>query len=343
MTKIIQRHDTAANWTSVNPVLAAGEMGVETDTNKFKFGDGTTTWSSLAYAAGEGGGIDAYTKAETDDLLNTKQDKLTAVGSVNIATKDLTNINIVENITGGSLTSSYTYTLSSNMSGAGYGLVTLPNKVINFSTASSWEVVVKTTVGIKGVNYVRIFGSLTAGFEFGIFCNSGYTYIKQRISLNGSSWAFDRNYNIQNKTINYLKVSFDGTKYQFSDSADGITFNNRDSYRSSNTIKDSRIGLAYSNSSDNYYPASISLPESYYIIDGIKIPFVEILGEVLAISNDTATTSSLGVVQPDGTSITISETGVISGQDVKTFTGYSDTGTLVLKSINGVLQWVAEG
>lgn len=54
MTKIIQRHDTAANWTAVNPVLAAGEMGVETDTNKFKFGDGTTAWSGLAYAAGGG-------------------------------------------------------------------------------------------------------------------------------------------------------------------------------------------------------------------------------------------------------------------------------------------------
>ena len=55
MTKIIQRHDTAANWTSVNPVLASGEIGVETDTNKFKFGDGTTAWVNLAYAAGEGG------------------------------------------------------------------------------------------------------------------------------------------------------------------------------------------------------------------------------------------------------------------------------------------------
>ena len=66
MTKIIQRHDTAANWTSVNPVLAAGEMGVETDTNKFKFGDGTTAWNSLAYAAGEGGGGSGTTLTSTD-------------------------------------------------------------------------------------------------------------------------------------------------------------------------------------------------------------------------------------------------------------------------------------
>ncbi len=50
------RHDTAANWTSRNPVLLAGEVGVETDTNKVKVGNGTTAWNSLPYLAGEGGG-----------------------------------------------------------------------------------------------------------------------------------------------------------------------------------------------------------------------------------------------------------------------------------------------
>ena len=35
--RIQVRRGLAADWTSVNPVLAAGEMGVETDTNKFKF------------------------------------------------------------------------------------------------------------------------------------------------------------------------------------------------------------------------------------------------------------------------------------------------------------------
>jgi hypothetical protein len=47
---IRHRRDTAANWTSVNPVLLAGQMGYETDTRKHKFGDGTTAWNSLAYA-----------------------------------------------------------------------------------------------------------------------------------------------------------------------------------------------------------------------------------------------------------------------------------------------------
>ena len=43
------RRDTAANWTSVNPVLASGEFGLEADTGKIKFGDGSTHWTGLAY------------------------------------------------------------------------------------------------------------------------------------------------------------------------------------------------------------------------------------------------------------------------------------------------------
>lgn len=49
-TIIQQRRDTAANWTSTNPTLAAGEVGWETDTKKAKIGDGTTTWTALTYA-----------------------------------------------------------------------------------------------------------------------------------------------------------------------------------------------------------------------------------------------------------------------------------------------------
>lgn len=50
--KIQLRHDTAANWTTVNPVLLEGEVGIETDTRKQKFGDGTTAWNSLPYDVG---------------------------------------------------------------------------------------------------------------------------------------------------------------------------------------------------------------------------------------------------------------------------------------------------
>lgn len=48
------RNDTAANWTSANPTLAVGEMGIETDTDKFKIGDGSTAWTSLGYGGIQG-------------------------------------------------------------------------------------------------------------------------------------------------------------------------------------------------------------------------------------------------------------------------------------------------
>ena len=48
-TRMQQRRGTAAQWTAANPTLAAGEIGFETDTNKFKMGNGSSAWTSLAY------------------------------------------------------------------------------------------------------------------------------------------------------------------------------------------------------------------------------------------------------------------------------------------------------
>lgn len=45
------RNDTAANWTTANPILATGEMGIESDTAKYKIGNGSTAWTSLAYSS----------------------------------------------------------------------------------------------------------------------------------------------------------------------------------------------------------------------------------------------------------------------------------------------------
>jgi hypothetical protein len=54
-TRMQQRRGTAAQWISTNagagPVLNAGEMGWESDTNKFKIGDGVNNWSNLDYFA----------------------------------------------------------------------------------------------------------------------------------------------------------------------------------------------------------------------------------------------------------------------------------------------------
>jgi DNA-directed RNA polymerase subunit L len=52
-TRIKLRRDTAINWLSINPILAAGEPGLETDTGKIKYGDGTTAWELLKYGGSD--------------------------------------------------------------------------------------------------------------------------------------------------------------------------------------------------------------------------------------------------------------------------------------------------
>ena len=58
-TKLQIRRDTAANWTSANPTLSAGEFGFETDTYKLKIGNGSSAWTSLAYYDDQISGLDS--------------------------------------------------------------------------------------------------------------------------------------------------------------------------------------------------------------------------------------------------------------------------------------------
>ena len=48
-TRFKLRNGTAAEWTTANPVLLGGEIGVETDTRRYKIGDGATAWAGLSY------------------------------------------------------------------------------------------------------------------------------------------------------------------------------------------------------------------------------------------------------------------------------------------------------
>lgn len=48
------RRGTAATWTTANPTLADGEIGIESDTDLFKIGDGVTAWANLSYGGLQG-------------------------------------------------------------------------------------------------------------------------------------------------------------------------------------------------------------------------------------------------------------------------------------------------
>lgn len=71
------RRDTAANFTSGNPVLAQGEMAVETDTLRYKLGDGATAWNGLQY-----GVFDGFTSGRRYQFDDTTTDADPGAGKV---------------------------------------------------------------------------------------------------------------------------------------------------------------------------------------------------------------------------------------------------------------------
>lgn len=44
------RRGTTTQWSTNNPILAEGEIGIDTTVDRFKVGDGATAWNSLAWA-----------------------------------------------------------------------------------------------------------------------------------------------------------------------------------------------------------------------------------------------------------------------------------------------------
>lgn len=66
------RRGTAAEWTAANPILTQGEFGYESDTTKFKVGDGTASWTELGYATG-GGALTEATASATYAPLNISE------------------------------------------------------------------------------------------------------------------------------------------------------------------------------------------------------------------------------------------------------------------------------
>ena len=150
-TRIQIRRDTATNWYNVNPQLASGEIGFETDTGKFKIGNGTNIWRTLEYASILPSGISsvavtsfntrqgAVTLTDTDvntALGYTAADAADLSGFQSSTSTDITNaINTAEGYTDTSIEN-----LNIGTNGAGNvvstdGTQTLTNKTLGSSTS----------------------------------------------------------------------------------------------------------------------------------------------------------------------------------------------------------------
>ena len=160
-SRMQQRRDTAANWTSNNPTLAAGEIGFESDTNQFKIGDGTTAWTSISYAGG--GGLSFASTA-------------TAAGTTTLTSSSKTT----QNFTG---TSTQTVQLPAvSTLSLGFAFQILNNSTQSLTINSSGGNLITTLqTGFSGVFIVTaITGTTAASWDFQF---SGFDYISGTGSL----------------------------------------------------------------------------------------------------------------------------------------------------------------
>jgi len=97
--RIQLRRDTAANWASVNPTLLGGEIGIETDTLKFKIGNGQR-WNqttSYAFKAGEANGL-ATLNSEGKIPTSQLPTALSITADINAAFASMTTSTITEGV-----------------------------------------------------------------------------------------------------------------------------------------------------------------------------------------------------------------------------------------------------
>jgi len=156
VTQIQVRRGTAAQWTSANPTLAAGEWGYESDTNKAKIGNGSSAWTALSYFGGSG--------TVTSIVAGTglSGGTITTSGTIAIDTATTVDVSTAQTLTNKTLTdpkinlainaqtgTTYTFVLADNgkfvtASNASAITVTIPpNSSVAYATGAQLNIIQK--------------------------------------------------------------------------------------------------------------------------------------------------------------------------------------------------------
>jgi hypothetical protein len=172
-----QRRDTAANWTSTNPTLAAGEMGIETDTYKFKVGNGSTAWATLPYSvdipsqtgqAGKflktNGTITSWDTVAGDIEGVTAGTGLTGGGTsgtvtLSIDTAVTADLTTAQTLTNKTLTTPVISSISNS------GTVTLPTGSVTLASLTGTETFTNKTLTSPTINTATFSDGVVKGLE----------------------------------------------------------------------------------------------------------------------------------------------------------------------------------
>lgn len=159
------RRDTAVNWTSVDPTLLSGELGLETDTLKLKIGDGINEWTVLGYIAATAAGA----AVATDVIWDAAGDLAVGTGADTAAKVNIGAEEVVARIGAGNVD----------------GITMAEQTVLGRLTGASIDDVV---IGIADNNMVQIDQADAATGEYAKFTANGiesksFTEVKQDLDL----------------------------------------------------------------------------------------------------------------------------------------------------------------
>jgi len=197
VTRIQLRRDSAANWTSTNPILDQGEPGYETDTGNMKIGDGYSRWSILSYAAGPSGPANAFSLSTASNVtlggikigsgLSINND----TGVASVSTASISTVGGVKVGSGISISSDGTISLPAATTSS-YGSYRLGPVIsvsqLNTQTVQSpyltnVSVIVYDTVNFQSLPNVASYNTSTGVFIPGI---PGYYQVNASVSVDAA-------------------------------------------------------------------------------------------------------------------------------------------------------------
>lgn len=134
------RRDVAAQWTSVNPILAEGEVGIEKDTKKLKVGNGSDAWTSLAYFVGDFSALANQVSLLSGVVSGEISARVAKDDALSVAINTVSNAVSAETIARAILSTNYTSLVnrvSTNSAGGAGGSVTSAEVVSAVGTETS--------------------------------------------------------------------------------------------------------------------------------------------------------------------------------------------------------------
>ena len=323
--KIQVKRGSSSQWTSLNPVLAEGEIGLELDTNKIKFGKGGTYhWNDLPYFS-SGSGSSYITSIDTNYFT-------------------LTNGELLLNLSG----------LESQLITDGFALKTYADNVAS-QAQSAAELYVDNHIPVAGTDYIAfsekgIAGGVATLNGDGVLPASQINLTLQQVATNGSATTSfsnidtiqfdeDSGFTVTGPTSNIAKIAMNSTfKYWKVDGVQKLTAVGLDTV---NFISGSGITISGNggvspqtltigvtpNTYDAYGAASTAISNLH--VGGTSTGNVVSIDGTQTLTNKTIsgasnTISNIGNSSLTNSSISINGTGISLGE-TKTITAAAGT------------------